>query len=113
MYCTYTNMIYAIIVFYIASERPSIKEIILQISPLCFNRWFDLGIILDISVQKLRDIRLSVNIKPDAYCIRMFTEWLEGDVNPTWNTLSKAINSVLAYTTILEELHIVNFCEKG
>ena len=81
--------------------------------PPCLNRWFDLGVILDISVQKLKEIKSSENIQPDTCCMRVITEWLDSDVNPTWNTLSKAINSILGHTTTCEKSHVIKFCAEG
>jgi len=67
----------------------------LELPSQCFSRWFDIGILLDVPFQKLRDIKFSDNTQPDACCIRMFTEWLDGDGNPTWATLSKLVTLIL------------------
>jgi len=93
--------------------RPNIKEILLQIAPECFNRWFDIGILLDVPVQKMRDIKFSDNTQPDVCCVRMFTEWLDGDANPTWATLSKAVDLVSSSTPVVEESDLTNLCGKG
>jgi len=107
--------LFALFYSVVASERPNVKEISLQITPDCFNRWFDLGILLDVPVQKLRDIKFSDNNdQSDVCCMRMFTEWLDGGNDPTWGVLSKAVGLVLSSTPVMiEESILINFCEKG
>jgi len=93
--------------YYVAFARPNIKEILLHIEPHSFDRWFDIGILLDVPVQKLRDIKFSDNTQSDICCKRMFTEWLDSDVNPTWSTLSLAISSCT------NNVELNDYCGKG
>jgi len=100
-------------IFIVAFKRPNIKEILLQIAPECFNRWFDIGILLDVPVQKLKDMKFSENTQPDVCCMKMFTEWLDGDGNPTWDALSKAVNLAISSTPVIEASGLSNLCERG
>ena len=91
----------------VAFARPNIEEILLHIAPQSFSRWFDIGVLLDVPVQKLRDIKFSDNTQLDVCCMRMFTEWLDGDGNPTWAILSKTVSSCT------NSVQLNDYCDKG
>ena len=94
--------------FYADFEKPITHKFPSQ----CFNRWFDLGILLDIPIQKLREIKFSDNNdKPDACCMKMFTEWLNDDDNPTctWAALSNAATSILS----CDDHNLSNYSSQG
>jgi len=78
------------------NEKPSLKDFVVHIKPQvqCLNVWYNLGVLLDVPVQKLEDIRLSEQDDLDLCCVKMFTEWLENGTDTTWSTLFRAVDSV-------------------
>ena len=78
--------------FCIALERPNSKEFLLYIKPWCAGVWFDLGVLLDVPLQKLKEIKLSGS---EDCCMQMFIEWLNGNSDATWGGLLKEIDSIL------------------
>ena len=80
------------ILFSIALERPNPKEFLLYIKPWCSGVWFDLGILLDVPLHKLKEIKLS---GLEDCCMQLFMEWLNSNSYATWGGLLKAIDSIL------------------
>ena len=88
-----------IIVFYslvLETEKPSTKQFVLYIKPQlqCLNECVDFGVLLDLSVPKLEDIKLSEQNDLDLCCMKIFTEWLESSNMTTWSTLLEAVDSL-------------------
>jgi len=76
----------------LALEKPTPAEFSLYIEPWCANMWFDLGILLDVPLHELKQIKLSGS---KDCCMRMFMEWLKIDSDATWDDLLKKVNNVL------------------
>jgi len=80
----------------------------------CLNLWYNLGVLLDVPVQKLEDIRLSEQDDLDLCCVKMFTEWLENGTDTTWSTLLRAVvslyNKQIDPNTKLIGMHLVFAC---
>lgn len=53
--------------------------------------WFDLGVLLDVPFDKLREIKFSTS---KDHCIQVFTEWLNSNPDATWGYLLKVINEI-------------------
>jgi len=89
MFCLFVFLI-------LESEKPSLKGFVLHIKPQlqCLNTWYNLGVLLDVPVQKLEDIRSSEQDDIDLCCVKMFIQWLENGTDTTWNTLLRAVDSV-------------------
>ena len=77
---------------YLASEKPNPTEFSLFIKPWCASVWFDLGILLDIPLYELKQIKLSGS---KDCCMRMFMKWLKSNSDATWDDLLKEVNNVL------------------
>ena len=78
------------------TEKPSTKQFVLYIKPQlqCLNACIDLGILLDVPVQKMEDIKLSEHNDLDLCCIKIFTEWLESSKETTWHSLLGAVDTL-------------------
>jgi len=84
------EIIYHITTFTENMKQSSLKDFVIYIKPGCLNAWYNLGVLLDVPVQKLEDIRLSEQDDPDLCCVKMFTKWLENGTDTTWSTLLKS-----------------------
>ena len=72
-------------------EKPTVKECVLLVKPEYMNFWFELGALLNVSDERLQDIKLTEQNDSDLCCTRMFMEW-EKSSDPTWNKLKAAVN---------------------
>ena len=73
-------------------EQPSLKDFTIHVKPQvqCWNTWYSLGVLLDVPVQKLENIRLSEKDDLDLCCVKIFIEWLDNGTDTTWSTLLRA-----------------------
>ena len=53
--------------------------------------WFDLGVLLDVPLKKLRETKFSDS---KDYCMQMFMEWLNSNPDATWGYLLRVINDI-------------------
>ena len=89
------SVLFAVYLFLaLENEKPSLKEFVIHIKPQvqCLNTWFNLGVLLDVPVQTLEDIRVSEKDDLDLCCVKMLKEWLDNGTNTTWSTLLRAVS---------------------
>lgn len=85
-------------------ERPNSEEFSLYIKPWCSSMWFDLGVLLNVQLYKLKEIKLS---NSEDHCMQMFMEWLNSDSDATWGDLLKAVNDISfdTFSDLINEYH--------
>ena len=93
----------------IESEKPNSEEFLLYIKPWCASMWFDLAVLLDVPLWKLKKIKLCHS---EDSCTEMFMEWLNINSNATWNALLKAVNYI-TFDTFSKLILITKHHEKG
>ena len=79
--------------FYAASEKPTAKELSVYIKPYA-QQWFEIGILLDIQLQKLESIEEHHKNDVQSCGARMLMEWLVSDPNACWKKLREVVENV-------------------
>ena len=85
----YTPCIY---IFFIVNETPELKELQGLIIPDYAVYWREIGIGLGLAYEALQVIE-SDNAKTKQRCTQMLVEWLQKDLNATWQKLLQVIDS--------------------
>ena len=92
----------------IVLDRPNSEEFSLYIKPWCDSLWFDIGVLLDVPLHKLKHIKLSGS---GDCCMQMFMEWLNSNSGATWDDLLKAVNNVL-FDTLSDLINTYHYKSK-
>ena len=58
------------------------------------SRWYVLGVLLDVKVETLDNIRISRREEPSPCMIAMLDAWLKGNVNASWRQLADALKDM-------------------
>lgn len=84
---------------YAVSEKPTARELSIYIKPHA-EQWFEIGILLDIPVQKLEDIEEHHKNDVQSCGARMLTEWIISNPNACWKKLYEVVEKVSKNTNI-------------
>ena len=58
------------------------------------SHWHELGVLLDVKVETLDNIRISRREEPSPCMIAMLDAWLKGNVNASWRQLADALKDM-------------------
>ena len=83
----------------IASEKPTAKELSVYIKPHA-QQWYDIGILLNISVKKLDNIEEHHKDDVQSCSVRMLMEWIVSDPSACWKKLWEVVESVQKNTNV-------------
>ena len=86
----------------IASEKPTAKELSIYIKPYA-QQWYDIGILLNISVKKLDEIEEHHKDDVQSCSVRMLMEWIVSDPSACWKKLWDVVGSVQKNTGSIQK----------
>ena len=79
--------------YILSSEKPTTKELSIYIKPYA-QHWYDIGILLGITVHKLEEIEELHKSDVQSCCVRMLMEWILSDPNTCWKKLWDVVEKV-------------------
>lgn len=102
----------SVIYVYIALEKPTAKELSIYIKPYA-QKWYDIGILLNISVNKLDEIEEYHKNDVQSCGVRMLMEWTVNDHDACWKKLWEVVGSITKNTNTKPSTQLGNACNNN
>jgi len=74
------------------SERPTLKNLYLHVTPNYAAFWYDIGVYLDFEQGRLDTIKANHPGDTSGCCKELWREWLKTTPNATWKNLFDVIS---------------------
>jgi len=78
----------------VAQGRPHLKDLCNTVVPKYAAKWELLGTLLGLPKPKLETIQYDCHHKAEECCLAVLAEWLNCDLNASWETIENATKSI-------------------
>ncbi len=94
------------------TSAPNVISLTLELSPISY-KWFQMGELLEVSVQALDSIQQLHGSNTEQCMMRMFEEWLKRADQPAWTAMVAVLRSQLINEATLANKIEIQYCRKA
>ena len=80
---------------YTGATKPLMKDLHKYVTPQCAAHWYDIGLSLDFDAPELDIIQVDNPMDAKVRCNKVFSEWLQRDLDASWQKIFEAFDSVI------------------